>query len=207
MIVRNWHVCLIPGCKAKDPWITRVRTVTTGLFAIPQVTTLPKCLPPELKMDLIHLKLVEQVALAIKKEVIKKPTIRLWWPMWVLQCNADWSAFLDDYSFQDSYQRQPLLTPQPDSCSSDDELGANSSGYTRRKSKHPKPDSTRIDMTGKLILCTTVGWINWNSVKCALGQQTLVYCTYIWYQVTFYPGWMETFELKKYLFKLRSTSC
>ena len=36
--------------------------------------------------------------------------------------------------WQDSYQHQPLL----DDISSDDEAGANSSGYTRRKSRHPR---------------------------------------------------------------------
>lgn len=46
-----------------------------------------------------------------------------------------------------SYQRQPLLNVTHDSCSSDDEAGGTTnSGYTRRKSRHPKPASVRIDI-------------------------------------------------------------
>ncbi len=59
----------------------------------------------------------------------------------------------EDSSMLDGYQRQPLLnsTAHHDSCSSDDEAGGtNSSGYTRRKSRHPRQppqnDSVRIDV-------------------------------------------------------------
>ena len=48
---------------------------------------------------------------------------------------------VDPFVLQDAYQRQPLLnsTSRQDSCSSDDDAGgANSSGYTRRKSKPPR---------------------------------------------------------------------
>ena len=40
-----------------------------------------------------------------------------------------------DHDHQD-LQRQPLLPPDIQDSSSDDDAGANSSGYTRRKAKH-----------------------------------------------------------------------